>query len=176
MFDRSKTDAEANQSAIAVEVTLDDGLTLKGKMLLPVQKGLPEVLNNALLFVEFEPYGGERQFLLKTSLKAVKPIGVARISLQSRHNAADTFDPHAILGVTGSATWDEIKAAYHAPAKVYQPDRYSTAELPTEVRDYLASMSRRVNAAFAALEVPHREKKIATANRAKPIYTSGAAG
>jgi hypothetical protein len=173
MFDRTKTDAEANQSAIAVEVTLDDGLTLKGKMLLPVQKGLPDVLNNALLFVEFEPYGGERQFLLKTSLKAVKPIGVARVSLQSRLSAADTFDPHAILGVPGTATWDEIKSAYHARAKVYHPDRYSNAELPTEVRDYLGSMSRRVNAAFAALEEPHREKKVAAANRATAIYTSG---
>jgi DnaJ domain len=173
MFDRSKNDANVDQPAIAVEVTLDDARTVKGKMLVPVQKGLVDVLNNANPFVEFEPYGGERQYLLKTSLKAVKPIGVARVSLQSRLSAADTFDPHAILGVPGSATWDEIKSAYHARAKVYHPDRYSNAELPTEVRDYLASMSRRVNAAFAALEEPHREKKVATAHRAAAIYTSG---
>jgi DnaJ domain len=177
MFDRSKSEAAVDQPAIAVEITFDDGRTIKGKMLVPVQKGLVDVLNNTNPFVEFEPYGGERQYLLKTALKAVKPIGVARaVSLQSRLSSADTFDPHAILGVSGTASWDEIKSAYHARAKVYHPDRYSNAELPTEVRDYLASMSRRVNAAFAALEEPHREKKAATANRAKPIYTSGAAG
>jgi DnaJ domain len=175
MFDRNKNDAGTDQPAIAVEVTFDDARTVKGKLLVPVQKGLTDVLNNANPFVEFEPYGGERQYLLKTSLKVVKPIGVARaVSLQSRLSAADTFDPHAILGVAGAATWDEIKSAYHARAKVYHPDRYSNAELPTEVRDYLASMSRRVNAAFAALEEPYREKKVATAARAKPIYTSGA--
>jgi DnaJ domain len=174
MFDRNKSDASAEQPAISVEVTFDDGRTVKGKMLVPMQKGLTDVLNNANPFVEFEPYGGERQFVLKTSLKAVKPISVARaVSLQSRLRDADSFDPHAILGLGGNATWDQIKAAYHARAKVYHPDRYSTAELPNEVRDYLASMSRRVNAAFAALEEPYREKKIATAARAKPIYSSG---
>lgn len=175
MFDRSKTDSGADQPAIAVEVTFDDARTVKGRILVPVQKGVVDVLNNPHPFVEFEPYGGDRQFVLKTSLKAVKPIGAARVvSLQARLRDADTFDPHAILGVSGAATWDEIKAAYHARAKVYHPDRYSTAELPVEVRDYLASMSRRVNAAFAALEDPHREKKAATANRATAIYTSGA--
>jgi DnaJ domain len=175
MFDRSKTDAHADQPAVAVEVTFDDARTVKGKMMVPVQKGIVDVLNNANPFVEFEPYGGERQFVLKTSLKAVKPIGGVRVaSLQARLRDADSFDPHAILGIAGTASWDEIKSAYHARAKVYHPDRYNTAELPTEVRDYLASMSRRVNAAFAALEEPHREKKAATANRATPIYTSGA--
>ena len=175
MFDRGKTDNSADQPAVAVEITFDDARTVKGKLLVPVQKGIVDVLNNIHPFVEFEPFGGERQFVLKTSLKAIKPISGGRVaSLQARLREADQFDPHAILGVTASATWDEIKAAYHACAKVYHPDRYNTAELPSEVRDYLASMSRRVNAAFAALEEPHREKKAAAANRAKPIYTSGA--
>ena len=175
MFDRSKSDNAVDQPAIAVEATFDDGRSVKGKLLVPVQKGIVDVLNNAHPFVEFEPYGGERQFVLKTSLKVVKPISTARVvSLQSRLRDADTFDPHAVLGITSNATWDEIKAAYHARAKIYHPDRYSTAELPNEVRDYLASMARRVNAAFAALEVPYREKKAASANRATAIYTSGA--
>jgi hypothetical protein len=175
MFDRTKSDHAAEQPAVAIEVTFDDARVMKGKMLVPVQKGIVDVLNNPHPFVEFEPYGGERQFVLKTSLKSVKPIGTARIaSLQTRLRDADTFDPHAILGVSGTATWDEIKSAYHARAKIYHPDRYSAAELPPEVRDYLASMSRRVNAAFAALEDPHREKKAAASNRATPIYTSGA--
>jgi hypothetical protein len=170
MFER-KTDTQ--EVAIAVEISFDDARVIKGKCLVPFQKTLTDVLNNQNPFVEFEPYGGERQFVLKTSLKAVKPIGAARaISLQTKLRDADQFDPHAILGVTGTASWDAIKAAYHARAKVYHPDRYSTAELPLEVRDYLAAMARRVNAAFAALEEPHRDTKLATAARAKPIYTS----
>jgi DnaJ domain len=173
MFERK---ADVQESAVAVEISFDDTRVVKGKCPVPLQKTLTDVLNNAQPFIEFEPYGGERQFVLKTSLKAVKPIGVGRaVSLQSKLRDAEGFDPHAILGVSGSANWDAIKSAYHARAKVYHPDRYNTAELPPEVREYLASMSRRVNAAFAALEEPHRETKVATANRAKPIYTSGAA-
>jgi hypothetical protein len=171
MFDRK---TETQESAIAVEVTFDDGRTLKGKCIVPVQKQLADVLNNANPFIEFEAYGGERQYVAKSSLKAVKPIAAARgPNLAARLRDLDTFDPHAILGVSGSASWEEIKSAYHRLAKTYHPDRYSTAELPPEVRDYLGSMARRVNAAFSALEDPHIETKQAVAARARPIYTSG---
>jgi DnaJ domain len=174
MFDRSNSPDQS--LTIAVEVTFDDARVVKGKCFVPLQKTLPDALNGAAPFIEFEPYGGERQYVLKTSLRTVKPIGAARtVSLQSRLRDIEHFDPHAILGISGSASWDEIKAAYHARAKAYHPDRYSTAELPLEVRDYLASMARRVNAAFAALEEPHRETKVATANRAKVIYATGTA-
>ena len=43
-------------------------------------------------------------------------------------------------------------------------------ELPDEVRDYLAAMARRINAAHAALEVT-RQKQAA---RAEPIFTTPA--
>jgi hypothetical protein len=171
MFDRK---TEIQEAAIAVEVTFDDARTVKGKCIVPVQKQLADVLNNANPFIEFEPFGGERQYVAKSSLKAVRPVAVARgPNLAARLRDLDTFDPHAVLGVTGAATWDEIKAAYHRLAKTYHPDRYSTAELPPEVRDYLGSMARRINAAFSALEDPHIEKKQAVAARARPIYTSG---
>ena len=32
----------------------------------------------------------------------------------------------------------DAKAAYHARSRVYHPDRYASAELPNEVREYLA--------------------------------------
>ena len=41
-------------------------------------------------------------------------------------------------------TRDEIRQAYFAQAKVYHPDRYATAELPTEVIEYLFAMARRI--------------------------------
>ena len=53
-------------------------------------------------------------------------------------------------------------------AKAYHPDRYATAELPAEVRDYLAAMARRINAAHAALEVPLKKQAV----RQEPVFTS----
>ena len=71
-----------------------------------------------------------------------------------------------------AAGWDETRAAYHKLAKVYHPDRYSSAELPPEVRDYRASLARRINAAYAALEAPQQGRKQATINTSTPIYSS----
>jgi curved DNA-binding protein CbpA len=74
-----------------------------------------------------------------------------------------------VLGLTAGATRNDIRQAFFALAKVYHPDRYATAELPGEVRDYLSAMARRINAAHAALEAPQKKQ----AARAEPIFTSG---
>ena len=81
------------------------------------------------------------------------------------------FDPYLILQIRPGASWEQIKAAYHAQAKTYHPDRYANAELPTEVKEYLAVMARRINAAYAALEPVSSPR---TAARAEPVYTSSA--
>ena len=98
------------------------------------------------------------------------PVGVPRgVNLQARLADADGFDPHRILGIAVGAGREEVRTAYFALAKAYHPDRYVTVELPQEVRDYLAAMARRVNAAHAALEVPEKRR----AARAEPIFTTG---
>lgn len=175
MFERVKVDnASAVQTAaIPVEVTLDDGRTLRGKFIAPQGRGIVDLLNGGVQFLEFEPYGGERSLIAKSSVKAVKLVNVpGNGQLSRRTNEIDTFDPHAELGVRAGATFDEVKTAYHRKAMIYHPDRYTTAELPTEVRDYLAATVRRINAAFAALEVPHQVVKKAASDRADAVYTS----
>ncbi len=175
MFERVKVDnVSAMQTvAIPVEATLDDGRTLRGKFLVPQGRTVVEVLNGGAQFLEFEPYGGERTLLAKSSLKSVKPVNVPGNSQLSRRvNEVDTFDPYAVLGLRAASSFDEVKAAYHRLAKIYHPDRYSMAELPPEVREYLAASVRRLNAAFSALEVPHQVVRKATAERAEAVYES----
>ena len=110
-----------------------------------------------------------RSFVSKSQLVSVQPVGVPRpSSLQARLTDPDGFDPHRVLGLRAGATREEIRQAYFALAKTYHPDRYATVELPAEVRDYLAAMARRINAAHAALEVPEKQK----AARAEPVFTS----
>jgi hypothetical protein len=177
MFERSRVDSHIQQGAIPAKVVLDDGVTLKGRFVVAVGRGFAEVLNGPGAFLEFEPYGGERQFIAKASIRSLQLIGVpAGQSLNARLKDADGFDPHAILGVRLDATPDEIRNAYHARAKTYHPDRYANAELPGEVSDYLASMARRVNAAYAALEEPIKVTRRAAQNRAEPVYTSPVRG
>jgi DnaJ domain len=132
-----------------------------------------EVLNGSNAFLEFEPFGGEKAYLAKSTLKSVKLISVPRAhNLSGKLREIDGFDPYGVLGVPTEAPWDQVRGAYLKLSKTYHPDRYATAELPDEVRDYLSNMARRVNAAYAALEAPHLARKEAASLRQAPIFTS----
>ena len=175
MFERTRIDNIPEPSAVPVEVTLVDGSMLKGKVLVPVGKVLSDALNSSGPFIEFEPYGGDRRFVAKSQIGSLKLVGVPKAGNLHVKGAADPFDPHSILGVPQTADWEEIRQSYHKLAKLYHPDRYASAALPDEVGEYLANMVRRVNAAYAALDVPQAEKKAPAraAPRAQPIYTTG---
>jgi hypothetical protein len=169
MFDRSSGGYTPEPNAIAVEVALADGTTDRGRLLVPMGKCLADVLNGAGGFIEFEPYGGARSFLAKARLVWIKPLGVPKTpNLGARIAEPAGFDPYAVLGLTAGASREEVRAAYFRLAKAYHPDRYATAELPEEVRDYLAAMARRINAAHAALETSQKKQ----AAREEPVFTS----
>jgi len=169
MFDRNRIDNLPEPSVVPVEVALVDGTITRGKLLVPVGKSVAEALNGAGGFIEFEPYGGERGFLAKAQLASIKPVRVPKAAnLGARLSDPDGFDPHAVLGLAAGASREEVRQAYFRLAKAYHPDRYATAELPEEVRDYLAAMARRINAAHAALEVPQKRQRV----REEPIFTS----
>jgi len=169
MFERNRIDNVPDTSAVPVEVAYTDGAVHKGKLLVPVGRTVGDALNGAGSFLEFEPYGGERSFVAKAQLASVKLVGVPKLpNLESRVRDLDGFDPHAVLGLGVGATREDIHQAYVALAKIYHPDRYATAELPDEVRDYLATMARRINTAYTALEVPQKRQ----AARPEPIFTS----
>jgi DnaJ domain len=169
MFERNRIDNVPEPSAVPVEVTLADGTVARGKLLVPAGKTVADTLNGAGGFVEFEPYGGERSFLAKAQLASVTPVRVPKApSLGARLGDPGWFDPYAILGLIPGASRDAARQAYFRLAKAYHPDRYAAAELPEEVRDYLAAMARRVNAAHAALEAPQKRQ----AAREEPVFTS----
>jgi hypothetical protein len=169
MFERNRVDNTPEMSAVPVEITCLDGTLLKGKLLVPTPKSLPDVLNGSTAFIEFEPYGGDKRYLGKAQLAAVKPLGVPKLpGLQARLRQSEDFDPYAVLGVTHTASREEIREAYVALAKCYHPDRYASVVLPPEVSAYVAAMARRINAAHAALELPEKRK----AMRQEPIFTS----
>ena len=176
MFERNKID-NADQGTLSVVLTLADGREINGKLAIPAGRTLLEAVNGPALFLDFEAFNGERSLVAKASLTSVKLIKVPRApNLLQRLRDLDGFDPHAILGVGLDTGWDDVRRAYHALAKTYHPDRYSTAELPDEVQSYLAAMARRINAAFALLETAHTQKKQRKVHLQEPVYTSPARG
>lgn len=173
MFERNKVDNNPEPSAVPCEITFTDGEVIKGKVLVPISRTLADILNGTGSFLEFEPYGGERSWISKTQIANLKPVGIPKApNLRARVRVLDDFDPHMILGVSSDTDWDAIRTAYVRLSKVYHPDRYASAELPAEVRDYLAAMVRRINAAHDALQAPRQEAKRNGAEKSTPIYTS----
>lgn len=173
MFERNKIDNNTQHlTGIPVEITHDDGSVDTGKLLIPASVKLSDILNGPQQFLDFETFEGVRTFLAKYALKSVRVIQVpSAIALPARSRDGE-LDPYRILGLAPGASWDEIRASYHAVAKVYHPDRYANAELPVEVGEYLSTMSRRINAAFEALEAPHRVRRDLMRHRTDPVYST----
>lgn len=156
MFERIRPDS-SDHVAIPVEIHLADGSVAKGKVMAPIGRSLADILNGTGGFVAFEPYGGEQTFIAKSRLAEVRPLGVPKgVNLKAKLAASEPLNPYAMLGVAPGAGRDEVRKAYFALAKAYHPDRYASAELPPEVLEYLFTMARRVNAAYAALDGARR--------------------
>jgi hypothetical protein len=175
MFERNRVDnatTTGHQTAVPAEVTLSDGDVICGHFLISAARSFSDVLNSDIHFFEFEPFGSPRRFLARAVIQAVKMMDVpSGNGLALRPVIAGEFDPYATLGLKRDADWDAVRQAYLRLAKAYHADRYASVDLPAEVRTYLQQMSRRVNAAYTALEAPRNVvRKIQT--RAEPIYTS----
>ena len=59
-------------------------------------------------------------------------------------------DPYAVLGISSSASDDEVKTAYRNLAKKYHPDNYASAP---DVADLAAEKMSQVNEAYDAQHV-----------------------
>jgi hypothetical protein len=157
MFDRGSR--ERTEGPVTVQIVLEGGEELQGKLLVPPGRVLSDVLNSTAPFIEFEPTEGDRMFIAKSALQSVQPSNVpAKPDLWAGSAEPGSFDPLAVLGLKAGATREEARDAYVRMAKIYHPDRYAAVELPREVRDYLAAMVRRVNAAHQALENAQRKQ------------------
>jgi hypothetical protein len=154
MFERNRVDRlhEPEKTSTTVEVTLDDGDTVTGRVFYASTRSLGDELNNAGTFLDFEAYDGDRFFLAKDAVQIIRPRAIPKADQLTRaQNKSELFNPWTVLGVTDKASKDDVREAYHRLVKQYHPDRFANLELPAEVRDYLNAMARRVNAAYTTL-------------------------
>lgn len=178
MFERNRVDnmVQSQQVGVPAEVALDDGTLLKGRFLVPATRPVHEVLNGPGLFLEFQCYDGEASLIAKSTIRSIKLISVPQAQQLRGGRAGNEFDPYVVLGVKADASADDIRRAYHELAKIYHPDRYATAALPEEVREYLAAMVRRVNQAFRALEQPRVAQVVRASGLSEPVYSRPSRG
>lgn len=178
MFERNRIDKNQEVATAAVVVELDDGRRAGGRFLFPRSKSLIEVLNGPAQFVEFIAAEGDGQteMIAKSSIRSLRVVSApsARAAAAKLHLATD-FDPYDVLGVAQGADRAAIRDAFRRLSMRYHPDRYSAADLPDEVVDYLEAMARRVNAAYELLSVEAIKAERREAHRSAPVYESNSA-
>ena len=147
-------ETETRSECVAhVEVRLSDGSATQGILKLTGKQGLKETLNGPGEFVFLEAYDGTQSYVSKRGIREVRPLmGPKAIDFRARSKAIEQLDPYAVLGLRPGASPEQIRKAYHTLARTYHPDRYASAQLPTEVLEYLIVVVRRINAAHAALK------------------------
>jgi hypothetical protein len=153
MFERNPVDNSA-PATVAVELTLDDGTVLTGRASIPHARAVHKLMDGAEPFLYVEVYGGEPMFVPKISIKSVKIVTPARMQSLPTMQVDTAFDPHRALGLASSATFDDIKIAYHRLAKMYHPDVFAAVTLPPEVATYVEGRAKQINAAFRLLKTP----------------------
>ncbi len=173
MFERNRIDNNQDLAASSVIVELDDGHRAAGQILFPRSKSLLEILNGPAQFIEFIPLDGEQQaeMIAKSSIRSLRAVATPSVrAATAKLRPAAEFDPYEILGLSPGADRSAVRHAFHSLSKLYHPDRYSAADLPPEVVDYLEAMARRVNAAHELLSVETVAVERQSARRQAPIY------
>ena len=159
MFEKSRaSNITAQVTYIPVSITLTTGEPLTGSLATSGVGRLAEVLNSAAPFVEFQAVDGQTRHFNKSAILSITPLEMPRADQLSRRNAeAAVFDPYAVLGISSTATPEQIHAAFVTMARNYHPDRYAASDLPREVTDYITAMAKRVNAAWDILSRNHAQ-------------------
>lgn len=141
-----------NSDQVQLLLTLVDGTRVRGTILQPRDKSLRELFSMPDTFIDFDSADAGPIVIAKASIASfrVHAMPIAD-QLDKKARVLDKSDPHAILGVPVGASRDDIRSAYVALARTYHPDRFAATELPSEIADYIDTMARRINAAYAEL-------------------------
>ncbi len=126
---------------LEVEVEMDNGKTLSGSIWLKPQGRLSDMLNDERDFIPFETTAGKFMMIKKSAFTSVSPVSES-VSIYEGNN------PFQILGVSDSATPEEIKQVYYRLCAENHPDKLNAAGLSQDYVDMATSRMTRINDAY----------------------------
>mgnify|MGYP001426056337 CR=1 FL=1 len=133
----------------SVKIELGNGRLLFGIVERPRSKTLVEYMNNGEPFFDLQLHEGPVIQVSKAAVITIEQRAANRPQhLGNAVNAADIENPLTILGLEVAESKEQIRQAYLERMRLYHSDRYGGVELPREVVEHMASMTKRLNAAY----------------------------
>jgi hypothetical protein len=129
---------------VEVEISLFDGTSLFGKLAVPVQGRLTDLLNDPREFVPLECADGSYVAISKRAIKQVSLPGPIPQAYQGE-------DPHRILGIAETASAEELKKAYYQLCARHHPDHIRGLGLGVEYEQLATQQMTRINSAYTYL-------------------------
>jgi DnaJ-domain-containing protein 1 len=126
---------------LLVEAQLADGTSVFGKVFLSSQGRLSDLLNDERDFLPFERADGSFMVLAKSQLRRISPMTTGE-------EAYKGDDPFKILGLSATATREDIKKAYRDLTMVHHPDRVRGLGFSGEYIELATRNMMRINEAY----------------------------
>jgi DnaJ-domain-containing protein 1 len=128
----------------AVEIVLFDGTSVAGRICVPAQGRVSDVLNDERDFIPVECRSGAFVALVKKAIKQVTlPVGETASYRGS--------DPYRILGLIKGVPNEEVKKAYHRLCAMHHPDRIKGLGLGDEYEELATRNMVRINSAYTSM-------------------------
>jgi DnaJ-domain-containing protein 1 len=131
-------------SSVAVEISLFDGTSLFGKLAVPIQGRVSDLLNDQREFVPVECADGRFVAVSKRAIKHVSLPGPTPQIYQGD-------DPYRILGVAEGISPEELKRSYYHLCAKHHPDHIRGLGLGVEYEQLATQQMTRINSAYSRI-------------------------
>jgi len=128
--------------SIPVEIQMVDGSNLSGKVWVPIQGRLTDMLNDERHFIPLESRDGAFIALAKSAIKQLVMPNTEAPSCRGN-------DAWSILGVREGISPDELKRVYHRLCAHNHPDRIKGLGLGPEYEELATQNMIRLNTAYS---------------------------
>lgn len=132
------------KQVVFVDVALSDGSLLSGKLFISSQARVIDTLNDERIFIPFETMDGTTYALAKADIRSVKLPAMAPPVYRGS-------DPYLIIGVSQTATAEQVKDTYRKLCFSNHPDRVRGLGLGADFVELATQNMMRINSAYSQI-------------------------
>lgn len=138
----------STENKLDVTIKMMDGSTYSGKIVAGLSAGLLAAINKEQPFIELVDERGVKRCLGQAHIVSVEMTETFKQSDAPEVTSASEKNAFAILGLEPGCTSAEAQQRYHMMIKKYHPDKFQSVELPSEMTNYLDTMTQELSIAY----------------------------